>query len=100
MKDAYIKTASIRWKKIQDDIFEKKCVENKKGLNISILRLKPYQEIPLHKHLDTRYNYILEGGMSDGNEKYGKGDILINKKGSKHFLKALSRGCEFLLIWD
>ena len=100
MKDKHIKTADIKWKEIQKDVFEKQCIVNKKGLNISILKIKPYKKIPTHKHADTRYNYILKGGMFDENQKYNKGDIIINKKGSKHFFKADSRGCEFLLIWN
>ena len=100
MKDKHIKTTNIRWKEIQKDVFEKQCVANKRGLNISMLKINPHERIPPHKHLDTRYNFILKGGMSDGNVKYGKGDIIINEKGSKHFLKADSRGCEFLLIWN
>ncbi len=99
MNDKHIKTADIKWKEIQNDVFEKQCIVNKNGLNISILKIKPYKKIPLHKHPDTRYNYILKGSMSDGNKKYNKGDMVVNKKGSKHFLKADSRGCEFILIW-
>lgn len=99
MKDRYIRTMEIRWKEIQKDVFEKQCMKNKRGLNISILKIKPYKKISLHGHSDTRYNYILKGGMSDGNNQYGRGDLVVNKKGSEHFLKAGSRGCEFLLIW-
>lgn len=99
-KDKRIKTADIKWKEIQKDVFEKQCIVNKNGLNISILKIKPGKKIPMHRHADTRYNYILKGGMSDKNQKYNKGDLIINEKGSKHFLKANSKGCEFLLIWD
>jgi anti-sigma factor ChrR (cupin superfamily) len=100
MKDKYIKTAEIKWQKIQKDVFEKQCIVNKKGLNIFILKIEPDKQIPLHEHADTRYNFILKGSVADENQKYGKGDIVINKKGSKHFLKAGPRGCEFILIWD
>jgi anti-sigma factor ChrR (cupin superfamily) len=100
MKDKHIKTADIKWKEIQKNVFEKQCIVNKNGLNISILKIEPYKKIPLHKHLDTRYNYILKGSMSDENYKYGKGDLIINEKGSKHFFKASFEGCEFLLIWN
>jgi len=100
MKDKYIKTTNIKWKKIQKNVFEKVCIVNKKGLNISILKIMPRKKIPMHKHADTRYNYILKGSMSDGNQKYKKGDLIINKKDSKHFLKAGHEGCEFFLIWN
>ena len=99
MKDKHIKTADIGWKEIQKDVFEKQCIVNSHGLNISILKIEPHKKIPKHKHADTRYNFILKGGMFDGNKKYKKGDIIINEKGSEHFLKAGPRGCEFLLIW-
>ncbi|OGZ35861.1 MAG: hypothetical protein A2V60_01005 [Candidatus Portnoybacteria bacterium RIFCSPHIGHO2_01_FULL_39_19] len=100
MKDKHIKIADIKWKEIQKNVFEKQCIVNKNGLNISILKIKPYKKIPLHKHMDTRYNYILKGNMSYKNKKYNKGDLIINEKGSMHFLKADSEGCEFLLIWN
>jgi anti-sigma factor ChrR (cupin superfamily) len=100
MKDRHIKTANLKWEEIQKDVFEKQCIVNRGGLNISILKIEPRKEIPSHEHLDTRYNYILEGSMSDENQKYGKGDLIINEKGSKHFLKAGPEGCEFLLIWN
>lgn len=100
MNDKHIKTSAIKWEEIQSDVFEKQCIVNKHGLNISVLKIEPYKKIPLHKHSDTRYNYILKGSMSDGKKKYNTGEIIVNKKGSEHFLKAGSRGCEFLLIWD
>ncbi len=100
MKDKHIKTAEIKWKEIEKNVFEKRCIVNKNGQNIFILKIEPNKKISMHKHLDTRYNFILKGSMSDGNQKYNKGDLIINKKGSKHFLKADSKGCEFLLIWD
>lgn len=99
MKGKSIKTANLRWREIQKDVFEKECLANKNGLNISILKISPNRKIPLHKHTDTRYNYILKGSMSDENQKYKKGDLIKNSKGSKHFLKADAKGCEFLLIW-
>jgi len=100
MKDKYIKTTNIKWKEIQEDVFEKECLTGKSGLKISILKIKPNKKIPRHVHADTRYNYILKGSMSDENTKYSKGDLITNKKGSKHFLKAGRAGCEFLLIWN
>ncbi|HBO17144.1 MAG: Allophanate hydrolase [Candidatus Moranbacteria bacterium GW2011_GWE2_35_2-] len=100
MSDKYVKTTTIKWEEIQKDVFEKQCVTNKNGLNFSILKIKPNKKIPLHNHTDTRYNYILKGSMSDENQTYQKGDLLINEKGSKHFLKAGSEGCEFILIWN
>ncbi|MFA5871561.1 MAG: cupin domain-containing protein [Parcubacteria group bacterium] len=100
MKDKYIKTTAIKWKEIQRDVFERECLAGKGGLKISILKIKPGKYITRHVHTDTRYNYILKGSMSDENHKYGKGDLIINKKGSKHFLKAGPAGCEFLLIWN
>lgn len=99
MNDKYIRTRGIKWKEIQKDVFEKECVVSKKGLNISILKINPGKYIPLHPHAQTRYNYILKGHMSDEKQKYQKGDIVINRKGSKHFLKAGPKGCEFLLSW-
>lgn len=99
MKDNYIKTNNIEWKEIEKDVFEKLCIDDKAGIKVSILKIEPHKEISMHEHADTRYNFILKGSMSDGNYECGEGDILINEKGSRHFLKAGPSGCEFILIW-
>lgn len=99
MKDKFIKTSSLKWKEIEKDVFEKECLAGKKGLKISILKIKPGKYIARHRHADTRYNFILKGSMSDGNNEYAEGDLIVNEKGSRHFLEAGSHGCEFLLIW-
>jgi len=100
MKDKHIKTTKIKWKKIEKNVFEKQCIENKSGLNISILKIEPHKKISLHKHVETRYNFIIKGSMSDENQKYNKGDIVINEKGSEHYLEAGREGCEFILMWN
>jgi len=90
----------MKWEEIQENVLEKKCIAKKEGIKFSLLKIKPNKKLPLHKHLETRYNFILKGSMSDGRQKYEKGDLLINKKGSSHYLKAGKQGCEFLLIWN
>jgi len=100
MKDKYIKTRNIKWNEIEKDVFEKLCIDDTVGIKVSILRIEPHKEILMHKHTDTRYNFILKGSMSDGNRECGEGDILINEKGSEHFLKSGPSGCEFILIWN
>ena len=100
MKDLVIETKKIKWREIQKNVFEKVCIEEKKGLKFSILKIKPGKKIPRHLHFDTRYNFILKGSMSDAHRTYQKGDLIINKKGTEHFLKAGPAGCEFILIWN
>lgn len=99
MTDKFIKTKELEWKNEEGDIFEKKCIKEN-GINIYIFKLDPNKKIPLHKHVDTRYNYILKGSMSDADNEYNEGDIVTNQKGAEHFLKAGPEGCEFLLIWN
>lgn len=70
-----------------------------KEININIIELDPEEQIPYHVHIDTKYNYVLEGSMSDGQREYIPGDVIENVRGSGHSLKASLEGCKFLVIW-
>jgi anti-sigma factor ChrR (cupin superfamily) len=82
------------------DIFERKVLKAEQGININFIKLKPGQEIPFHKHKSEKYDYILKGNLKDETGKYGEGDLIINKKGSGHSVKAGPEGCEFLVIFN
>lgn len=79
---------------------EKHLLKEEKGMHINLLELLPQEQIPFHKHKNTKYSFILNGSMSDENRKYKRGDLVTNKKGSEHSVKAGSEGCEFLVIWN
>ena len=38
--------------------------------------------------------------MSDETGEYKKGDFIVNKKGSKHTVKAGSEGCEIFALYS
>lgn len=89
----------IPWE-TKDNILTKSPVQDDNGFNMEVLKLKPYQKIPYHSHTCTNYNYILMGSMSDLDGKYTRGDLVINKAGSKHEVKAGFFGCKFLVFWN
>jgi len=68
-------------------------------INVNRIRLAPGEQIPYHTHKATRYNYILEGSMSDERRNYVPGDMVENIKGSSHSVTAGLEGCAFLVIW-
>lgn len=78
---------------------EKKIVGGR-GININFIKLKPNQEIPMHRHSRLKYDYILQGSITEGRKEYSKGRLIANKKGSKHSLKAGKNGCELLVIFN
>jgi len=86
-------------KKQNKNMIEKNLVRDK-NLIVNYIKLMPNKKIGMHKHKTRKFNYILKGEMIDGKKKYKKGDLVINKKGSKHFVKAGKNGCEFLIIWN
>ena len=79
------------------EIYEKKIMKGK--INMNLIKLKPGQTIPWHKHKDNKYNYVVKGSMTDGQRTWKKEDLILNKKGTSHSLKAGKNGCEFLVIW-
>lgn len=81
------------------DIFEKKVLKSE-GININLIKLKPGQKIPFHKHKSGKYDYIMKGSLSDETGKYEEGELIVNKKGSSHLVKAGPEGCEFLVIFN
>lgn len=99
MKDKCVKTSKIDWREIAPNVFEKLCLAGNPGLSISVLKIQAGQLIAPHKHAETRYNFVLSGSMTDGKDLYSAGDIVINEKGSEHYLQAGDEGCEFILIW-
>jgi quercetin dioxygenase-like cupin family protein len=82
---------------MKDRVWEKKIMKSKR-MKINLIKLKPGQEIPMHKHKSEKYNYILRGSMNSGKKRYKKGDFVMNKKGSRHSLRAGRMGCDFLVI--
>jgi quercetin dioxygenase-like cupin family protein len=81
----------------KQEIWEKKIMKSR-GMNINLIKLRPGQWIPMHKHKSEKYNYILKGSIGFGKKIWRKGDFVVNKKGSSHSLKAGRSGCEFLVI--
>ena len=81
------------------EVSEKHLLGGEDGLHMNLLKLEPGRHIPLHKHVDTRYNYVLKGSMSDEHGEYTEGDLVVNEKGSEHSINAGEKGCEFLVIW-
>jgi anti-sigma factor ChrR (cupin superfamily) len=99
-KESSIKSKDVKWGKTGEDILEKHLLKDEEGIHINLLKLEPNKQIAHHKHRYTKYNYISKGSMSDENGEYREGDLVINKKGSEHSVKAGSEGCEFLVIWN
>lgn len=93
-----VKFGSVKWLS-SGGILEKYVTGKRKGVHMILLKMGPGKEIPLHKHTDTRYSYVLKGNISDQRGRYSKGDLVITRTGSVHSMKAGPRGCEFLVIW-
>jgi anti-sigma factor ChrR (cupin superfamily) len=78
-------------------VWEKKVMKGK--INMNLIKLRPGQKIPMHKHKSNKYDYIIKGSMVSGKKRYKKGDLVLNKEGSSHSLKAGKKGCDFLVIY-
>jgi quercetin dioxygenase-like cupin family protein len=80
-----------------EKILEKNIIKTN-GLRVNLIKLKPLQKIPMHKHKREKYDYVLRGSLISKNKTYKAGDLISNKKGSSHELQAGKSGCDFLVI--
>lgn len=55
--------------------------------------------VPRHQHTGFEHIFVLEGSQEDERGVYVKGDFIINKPDSNHWVKSTD-GCVVLAIWE
>ena len=99
MSTRCIKSKDISWKKNKSNNLMKNLI-NENGFGMDFFKLAPNEKIPMHKHPNIKYSYILKGSMSDETGEYSEGEVVVNEKDSEHSVTAGSKGCEFLVIYN
>lgn len=54
------------------------------GARISLLRIRPGQQVPRHTHGGSEFTLVLSGGYSDGGTHYGPGDVSFADRSVDH----------------
>lgn len=72
--------------------------DDKRKIQINKIKVEPNAQGLEHVHTDDEYVYILRGSMIDHTGEYREGNLIINRKGSKHAVRAGKDGYEILVF--
>ncbi len=65
----------------------------------ALLRYTTGAAVPRHQHTGYEHIFVLEGSQEDERGVYVKGDLIVNKPNTNHWVKS-SNGCVVLAIWE
>ena len=65
----------------------------------ALLRYTAGAAVPRHEHTGYEHIFVLEGSQEDERGVYLKGDLIVNKPQTNHWVKS-SNGCVVLAIWE
>ena len=65
----------------------------------ALLKYVPGASVPEHIHQGYEHILVLEGSQEDAIGVYHKGDFVINKPETRHWVKS-KEGCVVLAIWE
>jgi putative transcriptional regulator len=83
--------SSLDWKRTGRGI-EEASLLRENDVKISLLRIRAGQKVPSHTHGGDEFTLLLDGGYSDGDEHYGKGDVSVADSATDHAPVADSDG--------
>lgn len=65
----------------------------------ALLKYLPGASVPRHEHTGYEHIFVLEGSQEDERGIYTKGDFVVNKPGTDHWVRSVD-GCVVLAIWE
>ena len=71
----------------------------KTSASAALLKYIPGASVPEHEHIGYEHILVLEGSQEDAIGLYKKGDFVINKPETRHWVKS-EEGCVVLAIWE
>jgi anti-sigma factor ChrR (cupin superfamily) len=90
----------IAWQSFREGIVIYPFYKSKSSeASSALLKYEPGAEVPVHIHTGYEHILILSGSQEDERGIYHKGDLLINKPDSSHWVKSPD-GCVVLAIWE
>lgn len=66
----------LQWRTVLPNVQICELDQSPSGETISLYRIKPGAQIPMHTHRGNEFTVILQGGFSDALGQYGVGDFL------------------------
>lgn len=86
--------------KIREKVWRKPLArDEKRGVQMDILKIEPGLVDPPHWHDDWEWVYILEGSLEDEKGIHRKGDFVLNQKDTKHEPRS-KEGCLAIIVWS
>lgn len=82
---------ALDWKRTGRGIEEASLLRDD-DVRISLLRIRAGQKVPSHTHGGNEFTLVLSGGYTDGDSRYGKGDVSVVDSSTDHAPVADSDG--------
>lgn len=73
--------------------------DNKRNIQVLKITVEPDAQGLEHKHSNNEWVYIAKGSMIDNSGEHRQGNLLFNKAGSKHAVKAGHDGYEIIVFF-
>jgi predicted ChrR family anti-sigma factor len=92
--------ASVDWQDFREGVSIFPIYSSDSSLASSaLLKYVPGASVPRHQHTGYEHIFVLEGSQEDERGVYVKGDFIVNKPGTNHWVKSAD-GCVVLAIWE
>jgi putative transcriptional regulator len=75
---------SPRWKRKLGGFDEIRLGLHDDTHRVSLLRLRPGEGLPVHRHAGAEYTVVMQGGYTDNTGNYGVGDFAVGPGAAEH----------------
>lgn len=90
----------VQWQGFREGVFIYPLYSsNTSEATSALLKYEPGAAVPEHMHTGYEHLIILSGSQQDERGIYHKGDFIVNKPNSTHWVKS-PEGCVVLAIWE
>jgi len=91
----------LDWRRVGGLFEEAQIPLSSRHVKASLMRLQPGCPVPPHIHLGNEFSLVLDGGFTDGDQKYGPGDFDVKFSGCAHHpVVDDPEGCFSLVVLD
>ena len=92
--------ASLDWQEFRDGVMIFPIyTSDVSAASSALLKYVPGAAVARHEHTGYEHLFVLEGSQEDERGIYSKGDFVVNKPCTNHWVKS-TEGCVVLAIWE
>jgi putative transcriptional regulator len=90
----------LNWQRVSPNIWRASIAMNDPSFEVELLKFSANTKIPKHTHEGKEFTLVLQGGFSDHQDKYSKGEFIVQDQSIEHQPTAGKYGCICLAVID